>query len=166
MSDPLLHGDLVNASKRYTSMLTPGHISVEPRRQLAIVSCMDSRIDLFGLLGLEIGDAHVIRNAGGVVTDDVIRSLSISQRLLNTEAILLIHHTDCGLQKVTDDSFKDLLEEASGVRPPWAVEAFRDPFSDVRQSIGRIRNSPFIAMKDSVWGYVYDVDTHQLVPVI
>ena len=138
--------------------------AVEPSLKLAVVACMDSRIDLFGLLGLDIGEAHVMRNAGGVVTDDVIRSLVVSQRVLGTESIVLVHHTDCGLQKITDDGFKDSLEAEIGIRPPWALEGFKDPFVAVRQSVNRLLHSPFLAHKDNIFPFVYDVDTHRLIP--
>jgi carbonic anhydrase len=123
---------------------------------------MDSRLDVFALLGLGLGEAHVLRNAGGAVTDDMIRSLSISQRLLGTTEIILIHHTDCGLQKTTEDEFKGAVETETGVRPPWAVEAFTDAAADVRQSMGRIKASPFIPHKGAVRGFVFDVDTGKL----
>jgi carbonic anhydrase len=144
-------------AQRYTASL-PGR----PSRQAVVVACMDSRLDVFGLLGMENGEAHVIRNAGGVVTDDMIRSLAISQRLLGTTEIILIHHTDCGLQKTTEDEFKGAIEAETGIRPPWAVEAFTDAARDVRQSIGRIMTSPFIPHKDAVRGFVFDVGTGRL----
>ena len=128
-----------------------------PSRHVAIVACMDSRLDLARLLGLGDGESHVIRNAGGVVTDDVIRSLAISQRLLATTEIILIHHTDCGLLKVTEDSFKRDIETATGIRPPWSVEAFPDVYDDVRQSRARIRASPFVPHRDAIRGFVFDV---------
>jgi carbonic anhydrase len=137
-------------------------LPVRPSRHAAIVACMDSRMDVFGLLGMASGEAHVIRNAGGVVTDDMIRSLSISQRLLGTTEIILIHHTDCGLQKTTEDEFKSAIEAETGIRPPWAVEAFTDPVADVRQSIARIKSSPFIPGKDAIRGFVFDVSTGRL----
>jgi carbonic anhydrase len=133
-----------------------------PSRHVAIVACMDSRLEISALLGLGDGEAHVIRNAGGVVTDDMIRSLSISQRLLGTTEIILVHHTDCGLQKTTEDEFKGAIEAETGIRPPWAVEAFTDAAGDVRQSIGRIKASPFIPHKDAVRGFVFDVATGKL----
>jgi len=133
-----------------------------PSRHVAIVACMDSRLELSALLGLGDGEAHIIRNAGGVVTDDMIRSLSISQRLLGTTEIILVHHTDCGLQKTTEDEFKGAIEAETGIRPPWAVEAFTDAAGDVRQSIGRIKASPFIPHKDAVRGFVFDVATGKL----
>jgi carbonic anhydrase len=133
-----------------------------PARHVAVVACMDSRLDISALLGLGDGEAHVIRNAGGVVTDDMIRSLAISQRLLGTTDIVLVHHTDCGLQKTTEDEFKGAIEAETGIRPPWAVEAFTDAAGDVRQSIGRIKASPFIPHKDAVRGFVFDVATGKL----
>jgi carbonic anhydrase len=139
-----------------------GHLDVSPRRHLAVVSCMDSRIDVFALLGLKVGEAHVMRNAGGVVTDDMIRSLAISQRKLATREILLVHHTNCGLLGLSEDGFKSELEQETGMRPAWAVESFTDPAASVRQSIQRIKNSPFIPYRDQVRGFVYDVDTGEL----
>ena len=133
-----------------------------PARHVAVVACMDSRLDISALLGLGDGEAHVIRNAGGVVTDDMIRSLAITQRLLGTTDIVLVHHTDCGLQKTTEDEFKGAIEAETGIRPPWAVESFTDAASDVRQSIGRIKASPFIPHKDAVRGFVFDVATGKL----
>jgi carbonic anhydrase len=133
-----------------------------PSRHVAVVACMDSRLELSALLGLGDGEAHVIRNAGGVVTDDMIRSLAISQRLLGTTEIILVHHTDCGLQKTTEDEFKGAIEAETGIRPPWAVESFTDAAGDVRQSIGRIKASPFIPHKDAVRGFVFDVATGKL----
>lgn len=140
-------------------------VAKEPRMRLAVVTCMDSRIDLFDLLGLQVGEAHLLRNGGGVVTDDVIRSLTISQRALGTREIMLVHHTDCGMQTLSDDTFKRELEEETGVRPTWAVESFRDPASDVRQSMQRIRRSPFIPERDQLRGFVFDVDTGVLTEV-
>jgi|ERR1700722_10619905 carbonic anhydrase len=133
-----------------------------PARHVVVVACMDSRLDVPALLGLGPGDAHVIRNAGGVMTDDMIRSLAISQRLLGTTEVILVHHTDCGMAKTTEDTFKGALEAETGIRPPWAVEAFTDPAADVRQSIGRIKASPFIPHKDAVRGFVFDVETGRL----
>ena len=123
---------------------------------------MDARLQVYEVLGLEVGDSHIIRNAGGVVTDDVIRSLAISQRLLGTEEIVLIHHTDCGMLTFTDDQFKADLEEETGIKPAWAAEAFTDLDADVRQSIARIKASPFIPRTDAVRGFVYDVHTGAL----
>jgi carbonic anhydrase len=138
------------------------HQDVEPRRRLAIVTCMDSRLDVFAALGLETGEAHVLRNAGGVITDDMIRSLAISQRRLGTREVMLVHHTDCGMQKVTDDGFRAELMETSGVAPAFAIESFTDLDADVRQSILRVRRSPFIPHRKAVRGFVYDVDSHRL----
>ena len=123
---------------------------------------MDSRLDVFAALGLEDGEAHVLRNAGGVITDDVIRSLSVSQRRLGTQAVMLIHHTDCGMQTLTDDGFRAELQEATGVAPSFAIESFTDLDADVRQSILRVRRSTFLLHRDRVRGFVYDVDTHAL----
>jgi carbonic anhydrase len=139
---------------------------VEPAQHVAVVACMDSRMRIFPMLGLTGGEAHVIRNAGGAVTDDVIRSLAISQRLLGTTEIMLIHHTDCGLQKTTEDQFKGAIEAETGIRPPWAVEAFTDAAADVWQSIRRLKTSPFIPHKDSIRGFVFDVDSGKLREVI
>ena len=134
-------------------------LALAPRRQLAVVACMDSRMDMFQILGLDHGDAHIIRNAGGVVTDDVIRSLVLSQRFLNTREIILIHHTNCGLQQVNEDDFKHEIEAEVGVKPWWSVESFRDPYTDVGQSMVRLRLNPFISHKDFIRGFVYDVET-------
>ena len=134
-------------------------MSVAPARRAAIVACMDSRMPIFGILGLVRGDAHIIRNAGGVVTDDVIRSLCLSQRAMGTREIILMHHTDCGLQKVSEDSFKTELEEELGIRPHWSVESFDDPYADVRQSMQRLLRSPYILEKNHIRGFVYDVTT-------
>jgi carbonic anhydrase len=137
-------------------------LPVNPHRHVAIVACMDSRMPIFGILGLDRGDAHIIRNAGGVVTDDVIRSLTLSQRALGTREIILIHHTDCGLQKVTEATFNAELEAELGVRPHWALESFEDPYADTRQSMQRLRLSPFVPYKDHIRGFVYDVDNGRL----
>jgi carbonic anhydrase len=137
-------------------------LDVRPRRQLAIVTCMDSRLDVFEALGLEDGEAHILRNAGGVITDDVIRSLAISQRKLGTREVMLIHHTDCGLMKLTDDGFRAELQDAAGIAPSFAIESFADVDADVRQSILRVRRSPFLLHRDVVRGFVYDVTTHRL----
>jgi carbonic anhydrase len=138
------------------------HLDARPRRQLAIVTCMDSRLDVVAALGLHPGDAHILRNAGGVITDDVIRSLAVSQRRLRTREVMLIHHTDCGMQSLTDDGFRAELQEASGVAPAFAIESFTDLDADVRQSLLRVRRSPFLLHRDCVRGFVYDVDTHRL----
>jgi carbonic anhydrase len=137
-------------------------LPLPPAAKTAVVACMDARLHVYGALGLKEGDAHVIRNAGGVVTDDAIRSLAISQRLLGTEEIILIHHTDCGMLTFHDDDFKDSIEQDTGIRPPWAAEAFGDLDADVKQSIARIKASPFIPKKDSVRGFVYEVETGKL----
>ena len=135
------------------------HLDVRPSLHLAIVTCMDSRLDVFAALGLEDGQAHILRNAGGVITEDVIRSLAISQRRLGTEEVVLIHHTDCGLQLITDDGFRAELQEATGMAPSFAIESFTDVDADVRQSVARVRHSPFLLHRDRVQGLVYDVDT-------
>ena len=132
-------------------------LALRPARHLAIVACMDSRMDIFQMLGLAHGDAHVIRNAGGVVTDDVVRSLVLSQRLLGTREIILIHHTDCGLQKVTEDEFKAELEQEFGIKPRWSLECFSDPYNDVRQSMSRLHRTPYLTDKSHIRGFVYDV---------
>jgi carbonic anhydrase len=139
----------------------PGSKPVRPARAVAVVACMDSRMPLFGLLGLEVGDAHVIRNAGGVITEDTVRSLTVSQHVLGTREILLVHHTDCGLQKTDDVSFADLVEEATGRRPPWATRAFTDVEADVRESMRLIRECPYLLARE-VRGTVYDVETGHL----
>jgi carbonic anhydrase len=136
--------------------------NIRPARELAIVTCMDSRIDVFAALGLAEGDAHVLRNAGGIVTDDVIRSLAISQRLLGTRAVMLIHHTDCGMQQLSDDGFRAELQADSGLAPAFAIESFKDVDADVRNSILRVRRSAFLPHVDDVRGFVYDVETHRL----
>jgi carbonic anhydrase len=137
-------------------------LALAPLLHLAIVACMDSRMDIFQMLGLRHGDAHIIRNAGGVVTDDVVRSLVVSQRLLNTQEIILIHHTDCGLQKISEEGFKDEIEQDCGTRPHWIVEAFSNPFDAVRESIKRLQNNPFVIYKQNIRGFVYDVETGKL----
>jgi carbonic anhydrase len=154
--------DLLANNERYAAGHGQGHIPIRPAKRLVVVACMDSRLDLFAALGLELGDAQVLRNAGGVITDDVLRSLAISQRLLGTEEIVLIHHTDCGMQKITDDDLLTQIAEETGARPSFAIEAFSDVDASVRQSIARVRNSPFVPHKDSVRGFVYDVDTGRL----
>jgi carbonic anhydrase len=139
-----------------------GPLPLPPSRNIAVVACMDARLDVYGILGLGQGESHVIRNAGGVVTDDEIRSLAISQRLLGTKEIILIHHTDCGMLTFTDDEFKAGIQAETGIKPEWAAEAFSDLDEDVRQSIKRIKNSPFIPHTDAVRGFVFDVATGQL----
>ena len=135
-----------------------GGLPVRPARAVAVVACMDSRMPLFGLLGLAIGDAHVIRNAGGVITDDTLRSLAISQHLLGTRSVVLVHHTDCGLQKSTDEEFADLVERTTGSRPPWPARTFTDVDADVRESLRLVRESPYL-LSTEVRGTVYDVDS-------
>jgi carbonic anhydrase len=154
--------DLLANNRAFAARHGREHLDVQPSLRLAVVTCMDSRLDVFGALGLGMGEAHVVRNAGGVITDDVIRSLAISQRRLGTVEIVLIHHTDCGMQKVTDDGFRAELQEATGVAPSFAIESFRDEEANVRQSIQRVRNSPFIPHTDKVRGFVYDVDSGEL----
>jgi len=139
-----------------------GPLPLPPSKHVAVVACMDARLDVYRLLGLGDGEAHVIRNAGGVVTDDVIRSLAISQRLLGTREIILIHHTDCGMLTFTDDQFKAAIQQEVGIKPAWAAEAFTDLDEDVRQSIARIKTSPFIPHTDDVRGFVFDVATGRL----
>jgi carbonic anhydrase len=154
--------ELVANNEGFATSLPAKHLDVRPSRRLAIVTCMDSRLDVFAALGLGDGEAHVLRNAGGVITDDVIRSLAVSQRRLGTREVMLIHHTDCGMQKLTDDGFRAELQEATGVAPAFAIESFDDPAIDVRQSILRVRRSAFLPHRDEVRGFVYDVDTHCL----
>jgi carbonic anhydrase len=154
--------ELVRNAEAYAAAFDKGDLPLPPGRKIAVLACMDARLNPYGLLGLQEGDAHVIRNAGGVVTDDEIRSLSISQRLLGTEEIVLIHHTDCGMLTFTDDEFKRAVQDDVGIKPEWAAESFTDLDEDVRQSIARIQASPFIPRKDSVRGFVYDVHTGEL----
>jgi carbonic anhydrase len=142
-----------------------GPLPQVPTKGVAVLACMDARLDVYRVLGLGAGEAHVIRNAGGVVTDDAIRSLTISQRLLGTTEIVLIHHTDCGMLTLTDDSFKAEIQNDTGIKPHWSVEAFADLEEDVRQSIARIEASPFVPNKDSVRGFVFDVATGALTEV-
>jgi len=153
---------LLENNKEFAAGLAERHLDVEPQRHLAIITCMDSRLDVFAALGLGPGEAHVLRNAGGIITDDVIRSLALSQRRLGTREVMLIHHDDCGMQKITEDGFRMELQEATGIAPSFAIEAFKDVEEDVRQSIRRVRSSPFLLHRDTVRGFVYDVDTHRL----
>jgi carbonic anhydrase len=154
--------DLLRNNEAYADGFQKGDLPLPPAKKLAVVACMDARIIVSRILGLEEGEAHVIRNAGGVVTDDEIRSLAISQRLLGTEEIILIHHTDCGMLTFTDDEFKASIQDETGIKPEWAAEAFSDLDADVRQSIARIKASPFIPKKDSVRGFVYEVESGRL----
>jgi carbonic anhydrase len=154
--------ELVQNAGAYSESFENGYLPLPPAKRVAIVACMDARLNPYGLLGLHEGDAHVIRNAGGVITDDEIRSLAISQRLLGTEEIMLIHHTDCGMLTFSDDDFRNQVEHDTGIKPEWAAEAFDDLDRDVRQSIARIKASPFIPRKDDVRGFVYDVESGTL----
>jgi carbonic anhydrase len=154
--------ELLAHNRAFAAGFDRGHLDVRPSLRLAIVTCMDSRLDVFATLGLRDGQAHILRNAGGVITDDVVRSLAISQRRLGTEDVVLIHHTDCGLQLITDDGFRAELQEATGMAPAFAIESFTDVDADVRQSIARVRHSPFLLHRDRVRGFVYDVDTGAL----
>jgi len=152
-------------SEHYAANFNKGDLPLPPAAHTAVVACMDARLNPYGVLGLSEGDSHVIRNAGGVVTDDVIRSLTISQRLLGTNEIILIHHTDCGMLTFHDDDVKAQIEADTGIRPPFALEAFPDLEGDIRQSIHRIKASPYIPNKDSVRGFIYEVETGRLVEV-
>jgi carbonic anhydrase len=153
--------DLLANNDRYAEGFA-GPLPLPPSKHVAVVACMDARLNVYAILGLQEGEAHVIRNAGGVITDDEIRSLTISQRLLGTQEIILIHHTDCGMLTFTDDAFKASIQQDTGIKPEWAAEAFPDLDQDVRQSINRIKASPFIPHKDSVRGFVFDVATGKL----
>jgi carbonic anhydrase len=157
--------ELLSNNKSYAASFDKGALPLPPSKKVAIVACMDARLDPYAALGLHEGDAHVIRNAGGVVTDDEIRSLAISQRLLGTEEIVLIHHTDCGMLTFTD-AFRQSIQDETGIKPEWAAESFDDLDADVRQSIARIKASPFIPHTDSVRGFVYDVETGRLREVV
>jgi len=143
-----------------------GPLPMPPAKGVAVIACMDARLNVYGILGLNDGEAHVIRNAGGVVTDDEIRSLAISQRLLGTREIILIHHTDCGMLTFTDDAFKRAIQDDTGIKPAWSAEAFADLEEDVRQSAARIAASPFVPHKDSIRGFIFDVATGKLSEVI
>jgi len=154
--------ELLANNAAYAASFDNGDLPPAPAKKLVVIACMDARMNVYGILGLQEGDAHVIRNAGGVVTDDGIRSLAISQRLLGTEEIILIHHTGCGMLTIADEDFKKSIQDDTGIKPQWAVEAFTDLDDDIRQSIARIKASPFIPRKDAVRGFVYDVDTGRL----
>ena len=156
--------ELLANNQRYAQTFS-GPLPMPPSRAVAVVACMDARLNVYALLGLADGEAHVIRNAGGVVTEDEIRSLAISQRLLGTREIILIHHTDCGMLTFTDDEFKASILQDTGIKPPWAAEAFGDLAGDVRQSIARIKASPFVPYTDAVRGFVFDVATGRLAEV-
>jgi carbonic anhydrase len=153
---------LVRSNEEYAEVFDKGALPLPPAKKLAVLACMDARLDVHKILGLHEGDAHVIRNAGGVVTDDAIRSLAISQRLLGTQEIVLIHHTDCGMLTFSDDDIKRQIQQETGIRPHFALEAFEDLEEDVGQSIARIKASPFVLNKDSVRGFVYEVETGRL----
>lgn len=153
---------LVRNNEGYSNSFEKGDLPMPPAKHLAVLACMDARLDVHKILGLEEGDAHVIRNAGGVATDDAIRSLVISQRLLGTDEIILIHHTDCGMLTFQDDDVKRKIHKEVGIRPPFALEAFDDLEEDVKQSIARIQASPFIPNKSNIRGFVYDVKTGRL----
>ena len=154
--------ELVQNASAYSDSFENGDLPLPPAKRVAIVACMDARLNPYGLLGLHEGDAHVIRNAGGVITDDEIRSLAISQRLLGTQEIMLIHHTDCGMLTFGDDEFRRQVQDDTGIKPEWPAEAFADLEEDVRQSIARIKASPFIPKKEDVRGFVYEVETGRL----
>ncbi len=154
--------DLLANNAGYAARFDEGDLPVRPALALAVVACMDARLNVGSLLGIGTGDAHIIRNAGGAVTDDTIRSLTISQRLLGTTSIILVHHTDCGMTTFSDDELKRSIQADTGLRPPFALEAFDDPGEDVRQSIARIRASPFIPRKNDIRGFVYDCATGRL----
>ena len=154
--------EMLAANQAYASSFDKGELPTPPGRKTAVVACMDARLNVYGALGLSEGDAHVIRNAGGIVTQDELRSLAISQRLLATTEIILIHHTDCGMLAFSDADFKSAIEQETGVRPSWAAESFSDLDGDVRQSIARIKASPFVPHKQLIRGFVYEVETGRL----
>src|SRR5712671_3008810 len=154
--------DLLHNNESYSKSFTKGDLALPPAKKVAVLACMDARLDVHKILGLQEGEAHVIRNAGGVATDDAIRSLTISQRLLGTDEIILIHHTDCGMLTFSDDQVKATIANEVGIRPHFALEAFSDLQDDVRQTIARIKASPFIPKKDKIRGFVYDVKTGRL----
>jgi carbonic anhydrase len=154
--------DLLRNAQAYADSFDKGDLPLPPAKKVAVVACMDARLNPHGILGLQEGDAHVIRNAGGVVTDDAIRSLAISQRLLGTEEVVLIHHTGCGVLTFSDEDFKRSIQDEVGIKPTWSAESFGDLDEDVRQSVARIKASPFIPRKDSVRGFVYEVETGRL----
>jgi carbonic anhydrase len=157
------HEEATEAATRFRETFVPSAMGPAPRRHVAVLACMDARLDLFRLLGLDVGDAHILRNAGGLLTDDAVRSLVLSQRALGTRHTVLIHHTDCGLQKITDESFLDELEGATGQRPPWVPGAFTDPFEDVRRALAVLRSCPWL-LSTSAEGFVFDVATGELLP--
>ena len=154
--------ELLQNNEAYAASFDKGDLPLPPAKKVAVVTCMDARLNPYVMLGLREGDAHVIRNAGCVVTDDEIRSLAISQRLLGTEEVIVIHHTDCGMLTFKDDDFKAQIQADTGIKPPWSAEAFADLDEDVRQTVARIKVSPFIPKKDAVRGFVYEVETGRL----
>ena len=153
---------LLANNAKYAAKFSKANLPVPPAKKIAIVTCMDARLEIGALLGLEEGDVHVIRNAGGVVTDDVIRSLTVSQRLLGTREIMLIEHTDCGMLKFTDAELKETIQRETGIRPPFAFDTFSDLEDEVKQSIARIQASPFLLHKDAIRGFMYEVETGRL----
>ncbi len=157
--------ELLANNARYAEQFT-GPLPLPPAKGVAVIACMDARLNVYAILGLNEGEAHVIRNAGGVVTDDEIRSLAISQRLLGTREVILIHHSDCGMLTFTDDGFKRAIQDDTGIKPTWSAEAFPNLEEDVRQSKARITASPFIPHKDSIRGFVFDVATGKLNEVV
>ncbi len=156
--------DLVINNEAYAAQFA-GPVPAPPAKRVAVLTCMDARLDLFGILGLVNGDAHIIRNAGGVVSDDAIRSLAISQRLLGTEEIVLVHHTDCGLLRISDEQFSKAIRDDVGIEPPWVAEAFADVDEHLRESIAKVKASPFLPRRESVRGFVFDVRTGRLAEV-
>jgi carbonic anhydrase len=154
--------ELLENAEKHAEGFDKGDLPMPPARKVAIVACMDARVNPYPIFGLELGDAHVIRNAGGVVTDDEIRSLAISQRLLGTKEVILMHHTDCGMLTFNDEEFRRQIQEDTGIKPAWSPEAFDDLEADVRQSIERIKASPFIPNKESIRGFIYEVETGRL----
>ncbi len=157
--------ELLANNARYAESFS-GPLPLPPAKSIAVVACMDARLDVYRILGLNEGEAHVIRNAGGVITDDEIRSLAISQRLLGTHEVILIHHTDCGMLTFSDEQFKKSIQDDTGIKPAWSAEAFPDLDEDVQQSIARIKASPFIPNKDSIRGFVFDVASGKLNEVV
>ncbi len=158
--------ELLKNNAAYAASFDKGDLPMPPGKRLAVLACMDARLNIYGMLGLSEGEAHVIRNAGGVVTDDAIRSLTISQRLLGTREIVLVHHTDCGMLTFKDDELKAQIEAETGIKPGFALEAFGDLERDVRQSIARIKASPFIPHKESVRGFIYEVESGRLREIV
>lgn len=157
--------ELLASNAAFAQSFDGAGMPAAPARRLAVVACMDARIDVLGILGLRAGEAHIIRNAGGVVTDDVIRSLCLSQRLLGTREVVLVHHTGCGLQLLDEQRFLSELESEAGTRPSWSLEAFPDPYGDVTESMRRLHATPFLPSKDHIRGFVYDVSSGRLTEV-